>query len=333
MERMEKRILANVCRGCLILFALSFAAVTSHAQLINGGFDTTGTNYVFPDNGDGSFPLLTNVFAAGWLPSGGSYVTRDSTNSPIEGSYEDEYSPNYDYYGLNQTGTNITARSGAYALRAFGPDTNLCCGASYAYQAISNSVSSQPVTNGQIWVASGYALVWSGDPMTNLATSTGFGNLQLAFLNASNTTINSYDGPHVLDESDPTNPAPMNVWISCSVTATAPYSAKSIVTQVRVYVGHVGMTGALGSIFWDDITLTNIGVAPPPPPIPTNQFQAVIQTGNQICWPTISNASYQPQFSDDNSSWTNIGSLLPGDGTSNCVFAATHKYYRVLQLQ
>ena len=42
---------------------------------------------------------------------------------------------------------------------------------------------------------------------------------------------------------------------------------------------HVGMSAALGSIFFDDLSITNVGVAPPPPPPPpvvTNQFQAVI---------------------------------------------------------
>ena len=93
------------------------------------------------------------------------------------------------------------------------------------------------------------------------------------------------------------------------------------------------MAGSQGSVFWDDVTLSYIGMAPPPPPIPTNHFEAVIQIGNQICWGTTSNASYQAQSSDDNSNWTNIGSPLPGDGTSNCVFAVSHKFYRVLKLQ
>jgi hypothetical protein len=98
---------------------------------------------------------------------------------------------------------------------------------------------------------------------------------------------------------------------------------------------HVGQNGVLGSIFFDDLSVTNTGVAPPPPPPPpivTNQFQAVIQKGNQVCWLTVSNTSYQAQSSDDNANWTDFGSRMPGDGTTNCAFGASHKFYRVQQL-
>jgi hypothetical protein len=86
-------------------------------------------------------------------------------------------------------------------------------------------------------------------------------------------------------------------------------------------------------MFFDDMSITNIGVAPPPPPIVTNQFQAVVQKGNQICFPTISTASYLPQSSDDGSSWSNIASPAPGDGLTDCVFSVSHKFYRVYVLQ
>lgn len=333
---MEKRVMGIFRCPYAALITLAFGALTANAQLIvNPSFETPAiSNYVFAPDNNGV--IVTNSGALGWSFS--ELTARSGTNCPCPSfgnpmdTYEDPNGINYDYYGINNTGTNITVHSGAFSLRAFGPtDTNFCCTASYAYQTITDGLS-QPVTNGQIWVASGYAFVWSGDPMTNFASSVGFGNLQLAFLGTNGVSITSFDAPHVLARSE-TNPAPLDTWISVTVTGTAPYSSKTRIAEVRVYAGHVGEGGALGSVFWDDITLTNTGVAPPPPPIPTNQFQAVIQTGNQICWGTIANASYQPQSSDDNASWSNIGAQMPGDGTTNCAFGVTHKFYRVLRLQ
>ena len=77
--------MANVCRCYVIIIALSFAASAAHAQFINGDFETAGTNYTFPDAGDGQFPIISNTFAAGWTPNG-SYVARTATNGPQQGS-------------------------------------------------------------------------------------------------------------------------------------------------------------------------------------------------------------------------------------------------------
>ena len=78
--------MANVCRCYVIIIALSFAASAAHAQLFNGGFETTGTNYTFPDTGDSAFPIISNSFATGWAGNG-SYVARTLTNGPQQGSY------------------------------------------------------------------------------------------------------------------------------------------------------------------------------------------------------------------------------------------------------
>jgi len=323
MERMEKRIMANVCRYFVIIIALSFAASAAHAQLTNPGFETAGTNYVFPDTGDGAFPLITNTFAAGWLPNGGAYVARTATNTPAQGTYEDS-ATGYDFVGVNQSGSTNTARTGGYALRTFGPFPGFCCVGSGASQLISSNTVAA-VSNNSIWVVSGYGLNWSGDPLQDFGLNvTGFGVLQVAFYDVTNALIGAaIDSPH-LDTG-----TVQNAWISCSVTGTAPPGTVS----VGAWALHVGMNGALGSIFWDDMSITNIGVAPPPPPIVTNLVDATILGGNQACWPTVVNASYQPQFSDNNSTWTSIGTLIPGDGTTNCVFGFSHKFYRVLQSQ
>jgi len=316
---MEKRTMANVCRTLTLITAFSFAALAAHAQLINPGFETAGTNYVFPDNGDGSFPVLTVSTPAGWTFNGGAYASRCSTNSPETGSYED-FTP-YDYNGIQSSGSTNTAHGGGYALRAFGTFTNACCVGSGAYQIITPSQNAG-VSNGAIWVFSGYLMNWSGDQMQDFGAGvTQFGQIQILYQKTNGTTLGggTYEGPQI-----GTNAAP-DTWISCSVTGQAPVGTE----QMALYCLHVGMAGAVGSVFFDDLSVTNIGVGATPVGNLTNQYQAAIQSGNQLCWPTTSYASYQPQYSDDNVNWTSIGSLLPGDGTTNCAFATNHKFYRV----
>jgi hypothetical protein len=314
---MEKRLMGIIWRLCVALIAFTFTAIAVNAQLINGNFEQAGTNYTFPDTGDGSFPIISNTFALGWNPNG-FYSARTLTNAPQQGTYEDA-STGYDYVGINQSGTTNTAR-GAASLRTFGPFPATCCLGSGAVQLISSNQNAA-VSNNTIWVVSGSGFVWSGDPLLDDGLGvTGFGCIQVAFYDVTNTLIGSpIDGPH-LD----TNTV-LNTWISCSVTGIAPPGTVS----VGAWAIHVGMDGALGSLFWDDMSIVNTGVAPPPPPVITNDFQAVIQAGNKICFPTISTASYQPQSSDDGSIWSNITALTPGDGLTDCVFAVSHKFYRV----
>jgi hypothetical protein len=322
---MEKRVMGIFWRPCVGLILFAFTAITAHSQVLtNPGFETAGTNYGFPDVGDGNFGNIpiTNIFATGWTPAGFSYVARTGTNSPQSGSYE-ESSEGYDYVGINNSGSATTAHTGGYALRAFGPFTNGCCLGSGAFQVISSNTVAA-VSNNTIWVLSGYVLNWSGDQMSfDNVGLTGFGLLQIAFLDTNGVAIGTpQDGTHY-----DTNLV-LDTWTPTSVTATSPAGTVSI----AFYALHVGQNGALGSAFFDDLSITNTGVAPPPPPPPpvvTNQFQAVIQTGNRICFPTISTASYQPQSSDDGSTWANIGLLTPGDGNTDCVFSVTHKFYRV----
>jgi len=319
---MEKRAMGIIWRLCVALIVFTFTAIAVNAQLINGGFETAGTNYTFPDTGDGAFPIISNTFAASWNPNG-FYSARTATNSPQQGTYEDS-ATGYDYVGVNQSGTTNTALSGGFSMRVFGPFPNACCAGSGAVQLISSNANAA-VSNNTVWVVSGSGYNWSGDPLQNFGIGvTGFGLVQLAFYDVTNTLIGApYDGPH-LDTG-----TVQNVWISCSVTGTAPPGTVS----VGAWALHVGMSGALGSIFWDNMSVTNLGTAPPPPPTVTNQVEATIQVGNQLCWTSIITASYQPQASDDGSTWTNIGALLPGDGNVNCAFGTSHKFYRVLQSQ
>ncbi len=124
---MEKRLMGITWRLCVALIAFTFTAIAANAQnvLLNSGFETAGTNYTFPDNGDGAFPIISNTFAASWNPNG-FYAARTATNAPQEGSYEANTLDASDFFGINQSASTNTAHSGGFSLRTFGPfGTNL----------------------------------------------------------------------------------------------------------------------------------------------------------------------------------------------------------------
>jgi hypothetical protein len=318
---MEKHLIAFFWRVCVILMVFASTAITANAQtLLNPGFElvTANVTNVF-DDGNGN--IVSNRPPLLWTAN--NLAFRTGTNSPASGTYLD---PDFGhvYSGINSSASPTTARSGAFSGRVFGPFDLLCCGKSSLSYTHTSGVAVR-----QIWVLKGYGLNWSGDPLTNedgFATiDQNFGLLQIEFLDAASNIITTVDGPHLLADT------PLDTWISCSVTGTAPFGT----TQIRFLAAHVGKQGALGSIFWDDLSITNIGLAPLPTRPPLEP--AGIQAGVQVCWPTVVGTSYQPQYSDDNSNWVNIipasaaQQMLPGDGTTNCIFSAAHKFYRVLQ--
>jgi hypothetical protein len=302
MERMEKRIMANVCRQCVATIALSlFIGLTSQAQIFtNGGFELGSGLYTNTDN-----TSQITTAAVGWV----------QINDAIRISISDACS-------------SEIARSGTYALQCYGPsvdnpDTSV--GASFARQFITNGVSP-----GQVWELDGWALTPSCDPMSDSPIGfSSFGCLQIQFWDSTGT--NQIGGgitsePLYAPDDPNGNTGTINVdtWYPSTVTAVVPPRA----SQISFLAMHVGDSTDSGSIYWDDLSVTNYGVPFVPPGV-TNYFHETIQSGNQICWPTVAFASYQAQFSEDNVNWTNIGSLLPGDGNSNCVFGTQHKYYRV----
>jgi len=317
---MEKHVMGIFWRACVVLTVSAFTAPAANAQLLNGSFESPGTNFIYQPDANGV--ILTNTSAAGWTPFELGF--RTGTNSPSSGTYT-EADFGYTYPGINNSGSATTAHTGSFAARLFGPFSNFCCTASGLFQTITNSIN-QAVSNNQVWVFSGYGLNWSGDPLASFGADANFGLIQIQFLDAGGAPLGTTDGPHLGTDT------PVDTWISCTVTATAPAGT----AQVTFFVLHVGMTGALGSIFWDDLSVTNIGVTPPPPPPPPLE-PAGIRAGVQVCWPTVVNTSYQPQYSDDNVVWVNIiatnaaQQLLPGDGTTNCIFSTSHKFYRVVQ--
>jgi hypothetical protein len=103
---MEKRTMANVWRGFVAVFAFSVAAAATHAQLLNGGFES----------GDGSGD------ADNWTQFNGA--TQTATNDPC------------------CTPDPIRAHSGAYSLNTYGP-YGANSDASGAYQDIGGPVVGQ----------------------------------------------------------------------------------------------------------------------------------------------------------------------------------------------
>jgi len=318
--------------ACVVLIVFSCAAITANADVLNGGFEvaagTVQTNIV--DDGFGN--ITTNVEANFWFAENTDATNnatgfRTGTNSPAAGQFED---PDWSHIspGINNSGSTNTARTGGFSARVFGPFANLCCQKVSVAQVITNA-GLHPVLPSQIWVMKGFGLNWSGDPLyipdPAIPEGQNFGLLQIEFFNAAGVSLLAVDSQHL------TTSTVVDTWISCSVTGVAPNGT----TYIKFRAAHVGLTGALGSIFWDDLSATNTGVQPPPVPVPLEP--AAIRTGVQVCWPTVADTSYQPQYSEDNANWVNIiatnaaQQLLPGDGTTNCIFSTSHKFYRVLQ--
>lgn len=167
----------------------------------------------------------------------------------------------------------VTALDGFYSMKTFGPFGG-SLDASGAHQIITNA------SPGQIWRFSGFALDWSGDPLTG---PDGYGVAQLIFLNATSNTIQTVDSPHY-DAG-----TPLDHWQSFQVTATAPAST----TAIKVQVLHLGKGGNGGSVWWE-----NLSVAPMPDPNTVSQW-------------TYTDASSIPGSCDENvrfNLWLNNGS-------------------------
>lgn len=214
-----------------------------------------------------------------------------------------------------QGGTN-TARSGSYSLKCYGSTD---WGGEGAYQIISNGVIAS-----HTYVLSGYGLILSSDPLTNTSpiNPQPFGLLQIGWRNNSNVAVGASSGHNFYTTNG------VDTWISGVVTATAPVNA----TMISVYVMELGFGAASsGSIYWDDISVADLNA-----PITTNFYLMTISKGNQVCWPTQTNAAYQAQSSPNNVTWTDLGTPLPGDGNTNCTFESGlfgQRFYRVLELQ
>ncbi len=143
----------------------------------------------------------------------------------------------------NDIGSPFIALAGACSMKMYGP-FNAGLDASGAYQTIAGASA------GQTWRLSGFALNWSGDPMTQTG---GYGVAQLIFLDAGNNPLQITESQH-FDQT-----TPLDAWQYFQVTATAPAGTAS--AQARLL--HFGKSGISGSVWWDSISAAAITNADP----------------------------------------------------------------------
>jgi hypothetical protein len=294
---MKKLTMTIIRTICAGILTLTLSTVATNAQtLLNGGFSIAGG--IYTDNAVAP-PIITTA-AADWTQfnNGLRYIiSEDATNC--------------------SNVPEFTAHGSSYSLWCYGDTAWTGEG---AYQTVTN------VYPGQTWVASAVGMTPCSDALTNIAGGNPqmpFGELQIAFLNANGATIT----PGVSYNIYGTNQAVLDTWQSMTVTGTAPPGT----TQLAVYVMELGYgAGSQGLVFFDGVSLTNLNTA-----ITTNNLYETIGRGNQVCWVSDTNSTWQPQGSVNNTSWVNLGQAVQGDGNTDCVFdsSLTNKFYRVLQLQ
>ena len=256
---------------------------------------------------NGGFEIADGIYTnVGSMPGNPDYITDVATN--------------WVQFANGIRTNEIPAHSGSYTLKCYGSG---CYGGGWDGEG-ADQVISNGVVPGATYTLTAYGWIPSGDALTNNSPVASdpqpFGYISLSFRNSGGTPVGSTVSAnwHTSDGTD--------TWISRVITGTAPASA----AQVVVYVMELGpFCYDSGAIFFDDLSLVNLNA-----PIITNFYQMAISPGNQICWLTQPNASYQAQGSLNNLVWTNVGDLIAGDGNTNCTFDISgQKFYRVLEMQ
>ncbi|HXI84279.1 MAG TPA: hypothetical protein VNL17_09355 [Verrucomicrobiae bacterium] len=221
---MEKRASTIICRLGVVFSVLVLTAFAAHANLLsNPGFETGTTN--IPDS---------------WVVFNDGFRT-----------------------GTNDSNFGITAHSGAYSLKTFGP-FGPTLDASGAYQSFSASA-------GQSWRLTGYALNWQNDLLSG---ADAYGVASLVFLDSTGGTGNVLQvssTPHLGQDV----PFPIDTWQFIEVDGVAPAGTAT----VRAQVAHVGQAGQGGSVWWDDMNLYQ--------PTGVNSTNSVtVSAAVQVSWPT-----------------------------------------------
>lgn len=248
---------------------------------------------------NGGFEDNTGTLATGWSQFNNAAATATNDAAP--------------------TPDPIRAHSGAYALNTYGPYPATCCDASGASQDIGGPVV------GQTYKFYGYVLNWSGAPLMLATTTTvGFAQAQMEFLDAGATIItNIVSIRYGMDV-----PLPLNQWQAFEVIGTTPANAATM----RVFLLHVGMAGATGSAWWDDVA-----VAPVTGVTNTNTVPVTVQPGVQISYPTPPGTYLQVQStpSMNPAAWTAFGPETQGLGLTNqisdVIGTSTNKFYKIIQ--
>ena len=313
-------IIRSICAGIL---ALTLSATATHAQqVLNGGFEMAGGIYT-----DTAITSVSSTGALDWIQFNNS-VRLAATNTSTFGF------SNPSNINLTAVCTNAgisSVHSGNWSFWCYGDESWTGEG---AYQTIPG------VTPGQQWVLNAYEMTPCSDPLTNTLYPTQplpFGFLQLQFgkLSWPTNPITHVYTTNFNGSTSVTAPAfystnnPIDVWVPESVTGTVPAGA----TTMAVYVMELGFgAGSSGSVLFDDLSVVNLNA-----PITTNYWNEWIARGNQVCWVSDTNSTWQPQGSVNNGSlsWVNLGQAMQGDGNTDCVFdtSLSNKYYRVLQIQ
>lgn len=176
----------------IVVLIVSFTAIATHGQLLNGSFELGYGLYTNTSN-----PSSVTTAAVGWVQYGNGLCT-----------------------STNETGDANSARTGAFSLQCFGSNFGESEG---AYQEIASGVSP-----GQTWIFSGYARIPSVDPLTNTSPigMQPFGRMQLSFMDGSGEEINYFDAPDVYSTNG------LDTWLSVTVSGTAPANAAQIRVDV-----------------------------------------------------------------------------------------------------
>ncbi len=177
-----------------IVATLGFTTVASGVDLANGGFEEG-----------------TGGTATGW------------------GQFENAYRTS-----TSDTGSAMTAHSGAYAMKMFG-NWGWPWNAAGALQTFA-------AAPGEAWDVQGYGLNWSSDALVGQ----NFGLLKLSWRDAANQEIAGIDSQHI------TSATPVDQWQLLQANGIAP--AGTVAVQVLALFLQPNYEG--GSAWIDDVTVT-----------------------------------------------------------------------------
>jgi hypothetical protein len=179
-------------------------------------------------------------------------------------------------------------------------------------------------TNWAIWVANGGSPITldalginSGDIVTfqqdmRIFSGADIGTLKIEFLNGAALLSDSgEDRPDIIGDG--------STWETYSFPVTIPDDAD----RVKI----VPVAGINSSVGFDNITFTTS----PPPPAPGELTSPEVVSGSMVEWVANDDQKiHQPQFSQDEVSWTNFGAPIVGDSVQEAFDPNGAPFYRVV---
>jgi fibronectin type 3 domain-containing protein len=155
-------------------------------------------------------------------------------------------------------------------------------------------------------------------PLSN--TATNFIVLKIDFnTSGGNETVSLWTNPPVAVETP---------GVAASITANTFDVGTISAFGVNILGGYAAVIDEIrvGDVYGDVVGYSAVSV----PTIPTTVSISTAQ-GEQVSWTASSANTYQPQKSADNSTWSNVGSLLIGDAVTSVYETTSAAYYRVLE--